>query len=111
MTMQSLSRRTRLVFVVEEIGLGITLLQLSHTERSLGEREASDKSLERSHAACQSARRSLGEVSCLLQSPRAMLESSIDELQAAILEHRGSRATSARTLRLRKASNRSIAAS
>jgi hypothetical protein len=88
MTRQSLSRRNRLVFVTEEISLGLTLLQLAHTERTLGEVEVSSASLERSQAVCASAWRSLGELSCLLQGLREDFENTIGQLQSAISEFR-----------------------
>jgi hypothetical protein len=77
-----------MVFVADEIGLGITFLELARTERALGEMNVSSATLELSQAACESARRSLGEISCLLQSPREVLEDAIRRLQAAISESR-----------------------
>jgi hypothetical protein len=81
-----LSWRDRLTLVAEEISLGVTLLELARTERQLDDTAASHNSLKSSQSACNSARYSLGKLSCVIHSHRQTLEGSIGKLQSAISE-------------------------
>jgi hypothetical protein len=88
MSQRPLSWRVRAILVADEISLGCTLLDLANTERELGDTNASCASLEGSQTACDSARQHLGELSCLMQSHREILERSIFELQSAVSDLR-----------------------
>jgi hypothetical protein len=88
MTRRAQSWRDGLTLVAEEISLGVTLLELAKTERKLNETAAFYSSLQHSQSACNSARHSLGELSCVLHSHREVLEKSISGLLSAISEFR-----------------------
>ena len=83
-----MSWRERATRVADEIGLGCNLLATADAERELGDTAACRTSFEGSQTACDSARRYLSELSCLLQSHREVLERSISRLQSAISEFR-----------------------
>jgi hypothetical protein len=88
MSQRSLSWRERATLVADEISLGCELLDRADAEAELGDASASFRSLESSRAACNSACEHLGQLSCLMQSHREILERSISRLHSAISEFR-----------------------
>ena len=88
MSQRPQSWRERATLVADEISLGCALLDRADAERELGDTSAACTSVADSQASCDSARQCLGELSCLMQSHREILERSILRLQSAISEFR-----------------------
>jgi multidrug resistance efflux pump len=82
------SNRNFMEFVKRDIELGFTFLQTAQVEKDMGEKEASDQSLQDARTALDGARHFLDKIYSLIPGERESLRIQIAKLEAAIEDFR-----------------------